>query len=312
MGDVNTTANYGSLNDAWVERAFMQRPKPFLIHNLFAKEFDIPTKNTKSITMRQQNNFNSDPVVLTEGVDPASDSLTKRDITITVNEFGKVVKYSRDIDLTVQNSTATETVDNITQTMHEMLDKVTRNVMQSAIATISCTNGGNGNAITELTQKDTEKAIAYLDENNTEKMTPIVEPSQYLGTAPIDASFWVLANIKLKSDIRNINSFIPVAGYGTRGSVLKAEFGATDEARWVLSQLVYATSDSTPIYSNTFIGAGALGIVTIDSVSTELVLNPLGYNDSLKRIGSIGFTAYFNAGIIDDSHIVNLLSTKGV
>jgi hypothetical protein len=33
----------------------------------------------------------------------------------------------------------------------------------------------NGNAITELTQTDVNRAIQYLDDNDTEKMTPTIE-----------------------------------------------------------------------------------------------------------------------------------------
>ena len=41
-----------------------------------------------------------------------------------------------------------------------------------------------------------------------------------------------------------------------------------------------------------------------------MIMKPLGFNDYLNRSQSMGFTAYFNAAILDDSHIVTLLSTK--
>ena len=85
---------------------------------------------------------------------------------------------------------------------------------------------------------------------------------------------------------------------------------AWDEARIVTSTLVEKSSASPAVYNNTFIGANACGHVTIDEVSTEMILKPLGFNDYLNRFQSMGFTAYFNAAILDDSHIVNLLSTK--
>ena len=53
-----------------------------------------------------------------------------------------------------------------------------------------------------------------------------------------------------------------------------------------------------------------VGYVSIDEVSTEMILKPLGANDLLNRFQSMGFTAFFAAEILDDSHIVTLLSTK--
>ena len=129
-------------------------------------------------------------------------------------------------------------------------------------------------------------------------------------TGPVEAGFWVTAHVNLKADIRNLDAFVPTSQYGSQEPVLQAEFGATDEARWVTSTLVKISNTNPPIYNNTFVGANAYGYVGLDEVSTEMILKPLGFNDYLNRFQSMGFTAWFNAAILDDSHIVTLLSTK--
>ncbi|HUU87118.1 MAG TPA: N4-gp56 family major capsid protein [Candidatus Glassbacteria bacterium] len=307
---VTTTSNYGSMSNAWAHRALLQRSKPMNVHNLFGRAFVLPQKNTDTMAFRRQENFNSDPVVLAEGVDPAPETVNKFDISVQIQEFGKVTLISRKVLLVVEDDTANEIADNLSQCMHTMLDKVTRDVWQSAVPEISCLNGINGNLITELTQTDVNRAISYLDENNTEKMTPTIEGTSKFGTGPVEAAFWVAAHVKLKPDIRALDAFLPTSQYGSQEAVLQAEFGSTDEARWVTSTLVSVTDANPPVYSNTFIGANAYGYVGIDQVSTEIILKPLGFNDYLNRYQSMGFTAWFNAAILDDSHIVSLLSTK--
>ena len=212
--------------------------------------------------------------------------------------------------LVVEDDTANETADNLSQAMHTMLDKVTRDTFDSAVPQISCLNGSNGNAITELTQIDVNRAISYLDENDTEKMTPTVEGTMRFGTGPVEPAYWVTAHVKLKPDIRNLDAFVPTSQYGSQDPVLQAEFGATDEARWTTSTLVKVSSASPPVYNNTFIGANAYGYVGLDEVSTEMILKPLGFNDYLNRFQSMGFAAWFASAILDDSHIVTLLSTQ--
>lgn len=307
---VTTTSSYGSMSDRWAHRALLQRSKPRNVHNLFGRAFTLPQKNTDTMAFRRQENLNSDPVVLTEGADPAPEQIQKFDINVQIQEFGKVVLLSRKVILVVEDNTANEIADNLSQCMHTMLDKVTRDVWASAVPQISCLNGANGNAITELTQDDVNRAIAYLDINNTEKMTPTIEGSSKFGTGPVEEAFWVGAHVALKPDIRALDAFVPTSQYGSQDPVLQAEFGATDEARWVTSTLVNVTTDDPPVYSNTFIGANAYGYVGLDEVSTEMILKPLGFNDYLNRYQSMGFTAWFNAAILDDSHIVTLLSTK--
>lgn len=262
------------------------------------------------MAFRRQENLNSDPVVLPEGADPAPEVVEKFDINVTIQEFGKVVLLSRKVLLVVEDDTASETADNLSQCMHTMLDKVTRDVWASSVPQISCLNGSNGNAITELTQADVNRAIQYLDDNDTEKMTPTIEGTSRFGTGPIEAAWWVTAHVNLKPDIRALDAFVPTAAYGSQDPVLQAEFGSTDEARWVTSTLVNVTSGNPPVYSNTFVGANAYGYVGLDEVSTEMILKPLGFNDYLNRFQSMGFSAWFNAAILDDSHIVTLLSTK--
>jgi len=307
---VTTTTQYGSMSNRWAHRALLQRSKPNNNHNLFGRAFTLPQKNTDTMAFRRQENLNSDPVVLSEDADPAPEQINKFDINVTVQEFGKVVLLSRKVLLVVEDDTASETADNLSQCMHTMLDKVTRDVWDSGVAQISCLSGVNGNAITELTQTDVNRAIAYLDENNTEKMTPTIDGSSRFGTGPVEAAFWVNAHVKMKPDIRALDAFMPTSQYGSQEAVLKSEFGSTDEARWVTSTLVKVSTDAAPVYNNTFVGANAYGYVGLDEVSTEMILKPLGFNDYLNRFQSMGFTAYFNAAILDDSHIVALLSTK--
>lgn len=296
--------------DKWAHRALLQRSKPRNVHNLFGRAFSLPQKNTDTVVFRRQENLNSDPVVLPEGADPAPENILKYDINVTVQEFGKVVLLSRKVLLVVEDDTAYETADNLSQCMHTMLDKVTRDVWSSSVPQISCLNGSNGNAITELTQDDWDRAIAYLDENDTEKMAPMIEGTSRYGTGPVEESFWVASHVKLKPDIRALDQFVPTSQYGSQEAVLQSEFGAVQESRVVTSTLVEVSDDSPPQYSNTFVGANAYGYVAIDEVATEMIMKPLGFNDYLNRFQSMGFSAWFNAAILDDSHIVTLLSTK--
>lgn len=307
---VTTTNSYGSMSDRWAHRALLQRPKPRNIHNLFGRAFTLPQKSSDTIAMRRQENLNSDPVVLSQDSDPAPEQVNKYDINVQTQEFGKVVLLGRKVLLVVEDDTASETADNLSQCMHTMLDKVTRDVLAASTPQISCSGGVNGNVITELTQVDINRAIQYLDDGDTEKMTPVIEGTSRFGTGPVEEAFWVLAHVNLKADIRALDSFVPTSQYGSQEPVLQAEFGATDEARWCTSTLVNVTNGNPPVYYNTFIGADAYGYVGIDQVSTEMILKPLGFNDYLNRFQSMGFTAWFNAAVLDDSHLVTLLATK--
>ena len=102
---VTTTSSYGSMSDRWAHRALLQRSKPRNVHNLFGRAFTLPQKNTDTMAFRRQENLNSDPVVLTEGADPAPEQIQKFDINVQIQEFGKVVLLSRKVILVVEDDT---------------------------------------------------------------------------------------------------------------------------------------------------------------------------------------------------------------
>lgn len=130
---VTSTSDYGSMADRWAHRALLQRPKPRNVHNLFGRAFTLPQKNTDTMAFRRQENLNSDPVVLSETADPAPEQIQKFDINVQIQEFGKVVLLSRKVILVVEDDTANEIADNLSQCMHTMLDKVTRDVWSSSV-----------------------------------------------------------------------------------------------------------------------------------------------------------------------------------
>ena len=140
---VTTTSTYGSMADRWAQRALLQRSKPRCVHNLFGRAFTLPQKNTDTMAFRRQENLPSDPVVLSQDADPAPVQVNKFDINVTIQEFGQVVLLSRKVILVVEDDTANETADNLSQSMHTMLDKVTRDVFASSVPQISCLNGKN-------------------------------------------------------------------------------------------------------------------------------------------------------------------------
>ena len=307
---VTTTSNVDPEVQKYFDGALLDREKPFFIHNLFPQVRKIPMKNSKILTLRRYDNFSNTPSVLTEGVSPALSSVSKFDIDIELQQFGKAAALSDQVEITVQDDTAEEVADMLSQNMFGMLDQVTRNTLQSTATQIDCVNGTNGNSQTEITQTDLDIALDYLHANNAIKFTPEIEGVNAFGTAPIEAAYWGMVHSDIRKDIRALASYLKVAEYPQRDA-LKSELGSTDEVRWVMSTQAQKSSDATPIYSLFICGQNAYGIVDIDEVAAEMVIKPLGYGeDYLNQRQTMGWKAMFGAGILDDGWIVNLRCTK--
>ncbi len=308
---VTTTSVYGTVVDKFFHRRLLKRAKPRFIFNNFGQIRMMPQKNTTRLAFRRQENLNSDPVILTEGVSPAFDQVFNFDVEVELQQYGKVIALSDKVIIAVEDDTAVETADNLNQTMHGMLDKVTRDTLAATSSIIQAANGVNAQTPTEVTQDDAELALDFLYQNDAEKMAPVIEGQNRFGTGPIDEAFWILSDVDMRRDWKALESFIPTGQYPAQQTVLQAEFGAIDEGRIVLSSQGGVDLTTAPAtYHNFFIGSGFYAHSGIDEVAAEMIIKSLGQGeDSLNQRQSMGFKTFFGALILDDSFGMNLQTT---
>ena len=281
------------------------------VHGYFAQERRIPQKNSKSAIFRRFDNLADALTPLTEGVSPATEQVSKFDITTTVSQYGKVVELSDDVVITVQDETSNEVADMLAQNMWSTYDILIRNMLQATATQIDCINGINGNSPTELTVVDVERAIDYLDGNNGKKMAPVVEGTNAFGTAPVWAAYWMIVSTDLRSDVKSLDNFLPTASYPRQQSVLEAEYGSLDELRVVKTTQAYKTNTSPIIFSNFMFAANGYGKVSIDDQSMQMIIKPLGAGqDPLDQRQTMGWKGRMGAVILDDAWVLNLRATR--
>ena len=156
---VTTTTQVDPEVDKYFDRVLLDREEPYFIFMLFGQSRNLPTKNSKTATFRRYDNLSDALSPLTEGVNPAFETITKFDVDATVSTYGNVVALSDDVIIYVQDETSNEVADMLSQNMFSTLDVITRDVLDATSSQIDCTNGVNGNAVTELTQTDLDLAI---------------------------------------------------------------------------------------------------------------------------------------------------------
>lgn len=309
---VTTTTTVDPEVNLFFDNILLDRHMPYYVHGFFAQERRIPQKNSKNAIFRRFDNLSDALTPLTEAVTPASEQVTKFDITAIVSQYGKIVELSDDVIITVQDQTANEVADMLTQNAHSTYDKIIRNMLQATSSQIDCLNGVNNNAITEVTTTDLELAVDYLEGNNGKKMSPNIEGTNAFGTAPVWAAYWMIIHTNLRSDFKNLSNFLSTADYPRQMSVLESEFGSCDEVRIVKTSEAYIdTSVSPNIYSNFLFAANAYGRITIDDQSMEMIIKPLGSGqDPLNQRQTMGWKGRLGCTLLDDSWAINLRSTR--
>lgn len=307
-----TTTQVDSEVGIYFDNILLDRHQPYYVHGYFCQERRIPQKNSKTAIFRRFDNLADALTPLTEGVTPASEQVSKFDITAVVSQYGKVVTLTDDVVITVQDDTSNEVADMLAQNMWSTYDKIIRNMLAATAAQINCVNGVNGNAITEITTTDLEIAVDYLEGNNAKKLSPNVEGTNEFGTAPVWAAYWMIIHTDIRSDVKALANFNSTAQYPRQQSVLESEFGSLDEVRVVKTSEAYKDTTTSPAtYYNFLFGANAYGRIAIDDQSMQMVIKELGSGeDALNQRQSMGWKGRLGGVILDDSWALALLSTK--
>jgi N4-gp56 family major capsid protein len=295
----------------YFDNILLDRHQPFYVHGFFSQQRRIPQKNSKSAIFRRFENLSDALTPLSEGITPNPEQVSKFDVTATLSQYGKVVQLSDDVIVTVQDQTSNEVADMLSQNNASTYDILVRNMLVATSSQIDSLNGQNNNSITELTVTDVERAVDYLMGNNGKKMSPNVVAEMAIGTMPVWAAYWMIINTDLRTNVKQLGNFIPTSSYPRQQSVLESELGSLDEVRVVMTSQAYKTAAATPVYSNLMFASNAYGTIMIDDQSLEMIIKPLGAGeDSLNQRSTIGWKGRFGATILDDSWVINLLSTR--
>lgn len=83
-----TTTQVDPEVDIYFDNILLDRDQPYYVHGYFAQERRIPQKNSKSAIFRRFDNLANALTPLTEGVSPASEQVSKFDISATVSQYG--------------------------------------------------------------------------------------------------------------------------------------------------------------------------------------------------------------------------------
>lgn len=308
---LTTTTQVDPEVQIYFDNVLLDRHQPFFVYGYFAQERRIPQKNSKTAIFRRFDNLADALTPLSEGVTPAAEAVTKFDVTAVVSQYGKVVELTDDVVILVQDQTANEVADMLAQNQASTYDILIRNMLVATAVQIDCLNGLNGNAITEITVTDLELAVDYLLGNNGRKMAPNIEGVNAFGTNPVWAAYWMIVSTDLRSNIKLLGNFTPTSAYPRQQSVLEAELGSLDEVRVVMTTQAFKSAAAAPVYSNLMFAANGYGRITIDDQSMEMIIKPLGAGqDPLNQRQTMGWKGRFGATLLDDSWVINLLSTR--
>jgi N4-gp56 family major capsid protein len=195
--------------------------------------------------------------ITTEGVTPKADTITRRDVSIQLNQYMALYAFTdKDYDLYE---------DDIVAGMKEQVGERMGLVREMAIygqmkaSTNKFYAGPSGVTTTRATVAGKisgdflNKMIRSLKANHGRPITKILATSGNYGTTGVEAAFVCYAHTDAEKDIRDLPGFKEVASYGQRKPISDYELGTWQNIRFIISPELYSYQNAaTSITASTY------------------------------------------------------------
>ena len=266
--------------------------------------------------------------LIAEGATPAANTISFQDVSVTLQQYGLLFKFSSKVELLYEDDVPGEMVKLTGETMAEVLELVRYGVLKAG-STVIYGNGSSRSAVnTVISLSALRKAARTLESNRAKRVTQRVAPGLNYGTRAIQPAFIVFVHTDAVADIRNLPGFTKVEEYGQFKPIHDMEIGACEDFRFIKSPLLVpfmasgsttqngclavagAGSNAIDVYPFLIIGEDAWGQVALKGYNsiTPRVLKSgdINHANPMGQFGYVGASTWFAAVRLNEAWMARI------
>jgi N4-gp56 family major capsid protein len=264
--------------------------------------------------------------VLAEGVTPNSNTITFQDVTVQLQQYGVLFKYSSKTEQLYEDDIPGEMVKLTGETLAEVMELVRYGVLKAG-STVIYANGSSRSAInTAISLNSIRKAARTLESNRCRRVTSRLAPGVNFGTRAVQPAYVVFCHTDAVSDIRNLPGFTRVEEYGSFKPIHDREVGACEDFRFISSPLLKSFlaagasvgssgmlsvgASNVDVYPFIVIGEDAWGQVALKGMSAikpvVLKASQTNHANPLGQFGYVGASTWFATVRLNDAWMARI------
>lgn len=195
--------------------------------------------------------------VVAEGVTPASDTITYRDVSVVIQQYACLYAYTDKAGDLYEDDIPGDQLKQVGERMGLVREMIRYGALKG------CTNayyagGTTRGTVDEAVSLNLLRHIAKnLAANHASMKNSVLAASAEYDTSAIEAGYVVFCHTDCEPDIRDLPGFVPVAKYASRKPLNENEIGSVERFRFIVSPELSAYADSgaakgsTGLYSTT-------------------------------------------------------------
>ena len=278
--------NYGTVASRNLIRAaqgMLEHAQPITVLGDFGTQREMPQNSTDTLVFRRTLPFGASAVgttiegssryvgtpditasnfVLAEGVTPNANTISFQDVSVQLQQYGVLFKYSSKVEQLYEDDIPGEMVKLTGETLAEVMEMVRYGVLKAG-STVIYANGSSRAAInTAVSLNAIRKAARTLESNRARRVTSRLAPGVNFGTRAVQPAYVVFCHTDAVSDVRNLPGFTRVEEYGSFKPIHDREIGACEDFRFISSPLLksFAGAGSATLNGMLSVGASAVDV----------------------------------------------------
>lgn len=315
-------------------QGMLEHAQPIIVLGDFGEFREMPENSTDTLVFRRTLPFGAStsgsgigsqqyigtPAItpssfaLSEGATPNSNTITFQDISVTLQQFGVLFKFSSKVESLYEDDIPAEMVKLTGETLGEVQELIRYGVFKAGTQVVYA-NGSSRSAVnTVITLNKLRQTARNLEANRAKRVTQRLSTSVNYGTAPVQPAYIVFVHTDAEADIRNLTGFTKVEAYGSFKPVHDREIGAVEQFRFITSPLLnpFLASGSGTLNSMVSIGGSSVDVypclVLAEQAWGQVALKGMGaiqptvlraseknHANPLGQFGYCGASFWFNA-----------------
>jgi N4-gp56 family major capsid protein len=249
------------------EREMLKAAEPIKVLSNFGSQKEQPTKQTDTIVFRRflplDAGANGAPditaasYVLAEGSTPSARTLSPQDVTVTLQNYGVLMKLTSKTELMYEDDIPKEMTKKVGEHMASLEELINFGVIRAGTSVIY-TNGSARNTMASvITLGALRKSARQLESAHAARVTERLAPSVNFGTSAVAPSYLVFIHTDMESDFRNLAGFTPIEEYGSFKPAHDREIGKVESFRVITSPYFKPFLAAGASVGGGFVSAGA-------------------------------------------------------
>lgn len=341
--------NYGTVASRNLIRAaqgMLEHAQPITVLGDFGTQREMPQNSTDTLVFRRTLPFGASTVgttienssryvgtpditasnfVLAEGVTPNANTISFQDVSVQLQQYGVLFKYSSKVEQLYEDDIPGEMVKLTGETLAEVMEMVRYGVLKAG-STVIYANGSSRAAInTAVSLNAIRKAARTLESNRSRRVTSRLAPGVNFGTRAVQPAYVVFCHTDAVSDVRNLPGFTRVEEYGSFKPIHDREIGACEDFRFISSPLLKSFlgagsstlngmlsvgASAVDVYPFIIIGEDAWGQVALKGMSAikpvVLKASQTNHANPLGQFGYVGASTWFATVRLNDAFMARI------